>query len=276
MAIATGAVQEAYVGTTYQTALGIVTGGEWGDDAKLVLREGIGGVGTYVAGLMDPGATLDIIPVDSNCLLDKVLRASYPVGALTAFKLHIGDDANGRYGAAWYVDSADISMSVENALAVKYALRHDGKFTTGTNANTYSSPKTTFEWYRGAVTVAGSAAQAISFSASVKNNLIQRPTLDSKVAASLRYAAALDVGPQEVEVSVEFLTDPALNLTGDALATATVVCTANNGTGTYTFTMTSGKVSKWSSALADSKKHKTYAVTYVLDHNSSAFTIAYA
>ncbi len=288
MAINTGAVQYALTGTggAFDKSVGIVTGGEWGEDAALVLREGIGGIGTWVTDMKVWGATLDVTPVDIYGLLTSIKRTSYPAGMPPDIELEMGDDANGLQGTHWTVDTADIALSVNAPLTVKYGLRTYEKLTViagkgrvGFPVGGYDPALTTFEWYRGVAQLESTDADVRSISIAIKNNLIERPTLNTKVDDSRPYADHLDAGPEEVEVTVEYLTDHSVNLTGDALATANVSVVAVSSAVvpvTATISVATATVSDWSCALTDSKKHKIYTVKYLLDYNSNALTLTCA
>ena len=275
--MATGAVQKVLTGVAYDVAVGIVAGGSWGEDGNTTVREGIGGVGVIVPGLNVYKTSFDVLPVDASCLADKVLRASYPVGALTAVPLDVGDDELNIQEAAWLCNSMEASMDAEGALQISYEFWTRVKPTKSTgSAETYAPVKTTAEWYNAAATLAGSPADFKSLSFSVQNNLIVRPSLDTAAADSRRYPEGLEPGPEVVTATAVYNADPDHDLELDALPTATVVLTASTSNDTpvvITFTGTTMKVLNWSSQFVQSGTLKEFSVEYGLDHNSGGFAI---
>ena len=280
--MATGAVQYVLTGASYDTAVAIVSGGSWGEDANVATREGIGGVGVIVPGLQMYRASFDVVPVDANCLLDKVLRASYPAGALTAVQLELGDDELGIQDGGWLVDACEFAMSVEEPLSISYDVVTPSKVTKTSGAGEVGFPgyipgDTTVEWYNGDVTIGGSSYDCRAITGRVRNNLMPRPTLDTKTSGSRRYPEALDVGPEEVELTAEFWASPDHDLNGDDLATATIQVQGQTSAAspkTITLAATTTKVVNWETSFVDAREQKVYTVSYRLDANSGDFSIA--
>ena len=277
--MATGAVQYVLGGAGYNVPISIVTGGTWGEDGQPQVRSGIGGVGVVLAGPALPKVALNLMPTNAACLLGSVLRTVYPTGAPPNVPLEVGDNEWGEQLAAWKIDTAEIACEVEGALTANYAMIGAGKPTETAGGASYTPVKTTYEWYRGSVTVGGAAYSCRAISFSVANGLIPVYSLDDKVAASLRYPDSIDVGPEVVTADAEYWADPDHDLSGDDLPTATLVLIAVNNAypaSTVTVTGTSMKVVSWETGPVDSNAQKIYKASYALDHNSAAFTITVA
>jgi len=272
-----GQVQYAVVGDSYNTVPGMVDGGSWGVNTNVQTRSAINGVGAKVAGAALTVVTLNLRPVDTNCLLDKIIRSTSPHGLPSVVKLEAGDDEKGVKGASWYCHQAEIAMAAEAALSVNYTFHHSGKHTatTGVATPNYDSGGTTFEWYRGYVQADGSTFGCRSLKITVANNLIPVYDLSAKSTGSLRYPVALVAGPQQVTATAEYQAWPTHgnDLEGDELTTETIVAVAVNNASspaTYTFTLTDAKVISWSTAPVANNALKIYTVNYELDENDSS------
>lgn len=279
--MATGAVQYVLTGAGYDTGVSIVSGGSWGEDANVSVREGIGGVGSIVAGMQVYQANIEVLPADANCLLDKVLRSSYPAGPLASIPLEVGDDELGIQDAGWLVDGCEFGLSVNEALFVRYDLVTAGKPTRTLGSNEVGFPGyaplgTTAEWYKGSVSIGGADYQCRALTGRLTNNLFPRPTLDSRSAGTMRYVDAIDVGPEEVEVTAEFHAPPGHDLSGDDLATASIQVqseTSASPSTTITFSIADARVVSWSAPLVSAREPRVYVATYRTDVNSGSFSI---
>lgn len=269
----TGAVQYAFTGEAYTTAVGIVTGGEWGDDMNAKEVAGIGGLGAKIPGAQTTQATLDVVPVNNACLLDKILKATYPGGAPTGFPLCVGDDDDGRTAALWYVNSAEITLAVEEALAVSYGLYTFGKPTDGANTGSYAPPRTPLLWCEGAVTLDGADCDAMSVKISIDHGLIPRFSLNQKSDASRRHPDGGDAGAEKIEVTIECFEPGGFDTLGDDFdETDLVVTAASQGATktTWTFTLSNCKVVSAKSSLVGPDDRRMWTIALTHDWNVDA------
>lgn len=277
--MATGAVQKVLLktGAAYDVPIGIVSGGSWGEDANVTTRTGIGGVGVIVPGVQIYKTSFDVAPVNVNCLANKVLRASYPAGALPVVALDVGDNELNIPLDSWVCNSLEASLEKEGALQLSYEFWSVGKPTKGTgNAAAYAPPLTTCEWYNAAAQLGATAIEFEKISFSAGNNLIPRPVLNTAAVGSRRYPVALDVGDEVVTANAVYYANPSHDLSLDPLPLATLVLaapTSNATPVTITFTGTNMKVTDWSSSFVDGSAQKLYDVNYALNHNSGGFAI---
>jgi hypothetical protein len=276
MATARGGVQRAFTGESYDTPIGIVTGGEWGDDTSSKVVTGIGGTGVVIPGPQTTLAKLNVVPVNNACLLDKVLRTSYPAGLPTAFPLAVGDSTGSRTASAWYIDTAEMELKVGDALAVSYGVAaFPGKPTTTALSGAWAPPKTPLMWLEGKVWLDGADCDAESCKISVKNDVLAQFSLNAKTDGSRRHPDGGDSGAEKVEADIVFFTDPGHDLLGDDLDTATIILqAANQATSptTYTFTAAGGKATTYKSSLVDGDARRMYTVHYQYDYNLATIT----
>ncbi len=279
--MATGAVQYVFGGVGYDQPLGIVSGGEWGDDANPITVEGIGGVGVIVPGPVAARATLEIAPVDEHCLLDKILRVAgtyggYPAGLPPAVPLHLGDDASGIISATWRISSATVRLAVNDVLRVSNNLVAVGKPSRGVNAAEYDVPRTPFVWHDGHVHVDDDDCNVISAEFSIENGLDPAFTLNEKSAGSRRWNEDIDVGPEVIGVTLVFRENPGHELDGDALETADLLLTVQNLAETplvATFEAEGGKVVGQSTSLQTGGGVREWTARYVFDYSTEALSI---
>lgn len=280
--MANGAVQYAFTGDTYTTPIGIVTGGEWGDNAQPITIEGIGGAGVIVGGPMQAEASLEVAPVDANGLLDKILRTTagtyggYPAGEPPAFKLHLGDDASGIISAYWQVASATINFAVGDVLKASYKLISSGKPTRGVNATVYTIPQTPFVWHDGSVTLDAGTAEVVSCELSIENGLAAYHTLNAKSENSRRWNDGCDSGSEIITANLTMRENPGHELDEDELEEADIVLTAVSMAGsplTATFTLTNAKPTVQNTRLVTAGAVREWTVTYNADPNEGALTI---
>jgi len=275
--MATGAVQYAFTGDDYKTPLGIISGGEWGDNANPIVVEGIGGAGAIVPGPTQAEATLEVTPVDTSGLLDKILRSAgtyggYPAGKPPQFKLHVGDDADGIYCSTWQVSGATVNFAVGDVMKVSYKLIATGKPTRGVNANTYTVPKTPFVWHNGSVQVDGADCEVTACELAIENGLTAYHTLNSKTAGSKRWNDGCDSGSEVITCNLTFRENPGHALDGDALEECAIVLTALSLADTplsATFTLTDAKPVTQNTRLVAAGAVREWTVQYQLDHNVS-------
>ncbi len=266
----TGAIQYAFTGASYDTAVGIVTGGEWGDDTAAKKVSGIGGMGVVIPGAQVTNVSMDVVPVDANCLLDKILKSSYPGGMPTGFPLSVGDDDAAHAGALWYIDTAEIDLSVDEALSVSYGIMYPGKPTTTANTATYAPPRTPLLWCEGAVTLDGADCDAESVKISINHGLMARHSLNQKTNDSRRHPDGADAGPEVIEVTLECFEPGGFDLLGDDLPeTDLVVTAASQGSTvtTWTFTLSNCKVVSAKSSLVGPDERRMW--TLVLQHDDN-------
>jgi len=278
--MATGAIQFALTGVAYDQPLGIITGGDWGAGMETEEREGVGGVGVTVGKRILPKVSLDLLPVDANCLIGSIKRATYPYSLPTAIPLKVGNTGRFCSAATWYCNAATITLEEGGALVFSgLEMLLGSKPTWGAGATAFAPGTTTFEYGNAAVTVGGSASKARRISIAIKNNLIPDYNLDTKTSGSRLYAAALEAGPEEVDIDVEWFTDPAHELSVDTLPTATLSCVISNNAGTpktITATVTTPKVLDWSEKLVNARTRKLVTAKYRLDQNSGGLTLSIA
>lgn len=263
----------------YDVWPGIVqAGGRWGSSANQQKREGIQGTGVVVAG---PGLAVvnySLQPTDGNGFHDCILRASQ--NALpTAAQQEIGDDVKSEKGDAWYCNSAEIVCEAGGCLVIAYEWTYQGEPTDDTGGTTITKVKTTFEWYRGYVTLEGSPAACRRIAFRIANNLIPRYDLNSK-GSSKRYPTVVAPGAEVIGASAVYYADPGHDPTADELEIAdlVLVCVNNAGTPqTFTFTGTDMKVGECNQSLKTSNELYEYECAYALDDNDlTGFTIGFA
>jgi hypothetical protein len=283
--MANGAVQYAFTGNTYTTPVGYIVGGEWGDNANPITIEGIGGAGVIVGGPTQAECSLEVAPVDANGLLDKILRTTagtyggYPAGEPPAFKLHVGDDADGLYLATWQVASAGINFAVGDVLKVSYKLIGTGKPTRGLNANTYTIAQTPFIWHDGSVQIDSANAEVISCDLSVENGLKAYHTLNAKSADSRRWNDGADSGSEIITCNLTLRENPGHELDEDELEEADIVLTAVNTAEsplTATFTLSNAKPTVQNTRLVPASSQREWTVTYNANPNEGALVITVA
>jgi len=281
--MASGAVQYAFTGDTYSTPIGIITGGEWGDNASPITIEGIGGAGVIVAGPTQAEATLEVAPVDNNGLLDKILRSAgtyyggYPAGEPPAFKLHLGDDASGIYAATWQVASATINFAVGDVLKVSYKLIASGKPSRGINSNEYTVAQTPFVWHDGSLQLHSDDAEVVPCQLSLDNGLKAYHTLNSKTAGSRRWNDGCDSGSEVITCNLTLRENPGHALDADELEEADIVLTAVSLATTpltATFTLSNAKPTVQNTRLVAATAVREWTVTYNADPSSGALTIS--
>lgn len=266
----TGAVQYAFTGDTFTTAIGVVTGGGWGDDTADKTVTGINGMGIVIPGAQVTTVDLEVVPVDANCLLDKILKSSYPDGHPTGFPLCVGDDDDGRRGALWYIDTTEVTLAVDEALAATYGIMYPGLPTTGANVSSYAPPKTPLLWCEGAATLDGSDADAESVKISINNGLMARHSLNQKTNGSRRHPDGSDAGPEVIEVTLECFEPGGFDTLGDDHdLTDLVVTAASQGSTvtTWTFTLNNAKVTSAKSNLVPSDSRRMWTLVLKADHN---------
>lgn len=263
--------------------VGQLLGGQWGEDINMQERGGIGGAGVNVPGAQFAAARVQYLPVETtNYLLDKVLRASYPNGAMTSITLEVGDDELGIKSTAWNVHEAELTMEAEAALQANLLLHLlSGKHTREAGAGSHAAcAGTTFEWYRGHAKVGTANAGLRRVSFTVRNNLVPFWSLNDVAAASARFPEYGNKGNEIVRIAAVYLVDPDENLSLDEMqAIGTLVGTCINDAAvaqTITLTATTPQIHSWSTAPAAHDALKTYDVALGLNPNSGAFTIAAA
>ena len=273
MAGTTGVVQAAMVGGSYNTPVGIVTGGTWGEDTQAVVRTGIGGVGTWKAGAALPTVSgLTYFPVDTNALTDEVCRATYPNGTHSSCYLKVGDSEKSIAGTAWYVNRTDISCEVDGAVQMTQDLLLFGKPTISTGVEVPTTPKTVYTWYNGECQVGGANKGIRAFKLSVDNAYQAFYSMNSKTDGSYRYPEYGVQGAEKVELSLQFLAWPTMDLSDDVITTlgTVVLRMVNDATSAKTLTVTvaTPKIISWQSGVVDNDTLLTYDAVLRLDYNS--------
>lgn len=279
---ATGLVHYALGGAGFNTPIGLDIGGRWGEDINAQLRGGVGGVGVYVGGASVSAVEASYLPVDANCLVDKITRASYPNGALSAIPLEVGDDERGIQSAAWNVNRAEVTVETEAALAMNLALLlTSGKKTRTAGGGDHSAaPKTTFEWYRGSCKIAGANAGVRRAAWTLENSVVPFHSLNTVVAGSQRFPEYGSKGNEMVALALVALQETAIDLTADEIVTvASVIGTCINNAGspvTITITSTTPTVTSWDTSPSAHDALKEISYSMVHDPNSSNFTLGIA
>ena len=277
--MATGAVQFALGGASYDTPIGLVDGGSWGEDTQAAVEESIGGIGEIVAGPALPTASLSYRPVSTDSLLLSIIRASYPAGIPAYIPLHVGDGERGIKSLYWLCNTAELACEAEGSLTVDMELLLMGKPTFTSGGGDHSGVAvTTLRWYRGSVKVGTSNMEARAARFKVDNGLIAGYTLDAGTSASLRYPDSYDIGAEKPDITCEYYAYPSHDLSGDEITTADIVMICNTVSDGFTVTVTAtgAKVIDWSTGPVLSDGRLLYSVNYRMDWNSGAFTIAAA
>jgi hypothetical protein len=265
---ATGIVHYMLGGGSYDTPIGLEPGGRWGEDINVQARGGIGGVGVNVPGAQISAVEASYIPVDANCLIDKILRASYPNGALTAIPLEVGDDERGMQSASWNANRAEIITEAEAALMLNLALLlTSGDHTRTAGGGDHSTcPKTTFEWYRGKTQIGGANAGVRRAAWTVENNIVPFYSLNNVVAGKQRFPEYGAKGNQMVSLAIVALQETAVDLTSDEMqAVGNVIATCINDAGspvTITITSTAPDAFAWDTGASahDALKEINYSL----------------
>lgn len=262
--------------------IGQILGGQWGEDINMQERGGIGGAGVNVPGAQFTAVRMQYLPVDSACLVESILRASYPNGALTDITLEVGDDELGIKSTVWNCHEGELTMEAEAALQMNLLLHLlAGKHTRETGGGSNSAcAKTTYEWFRGHAKIASANAGLRRVSAAVRNNTVPFWSLNDVAAASARFPEYGVKGNEIVRLALAFLVDPDKILTNDEMQTlGTLVGTCINNAvspSTITITATTPQIYSWSTGPVGHDTLKTYEVAAGLDPNSGAFTLAEA
>lgn len=277
---ATGIVHYILGGGSYDTPVGLDPGGRWGEDINVQKRGGVGGVGVNVPGAQVSAIDATFIPVDANCLLDKVIRASYPNGALTSVSLEAGDDELGLRSSAWKVQRAVVTVEAEAALqmALMFVLASGKHSRTSGGGNHSSCPLTTFEWYRGHCKIAGSNAGIQRAEWTLENNVVPQFSLNEVASGSERFPEYGPIGNEIVSLALTALTDRSVNLTNDELQTvASVVATCVSNAGspvTATITSTTPSVTAWDTSPSAHDALKQISYSMIHDDNSGNFALS--
>ncbi len=268
---ATGLVHYALTGTT---PIGILLGGRWGEDISVQERGGIGGAGTNVPGAQFSAIQVQYLPVDSSCLIDKILRASYPNGAMTAINLVAGDDEVGISSAAWQAHQASIKMEANAALEMNLtAYLLSGKPTRTAGGGDHSTcAKTTFEWYRGSAKVGGVNAGLRSVEFQISNSLVPFWSLNYVNTGSERFPEYGVKGNESTRIAAVYLVDHAENLTNDEMQTiGTLIATVVNNAGspkTITVTATTPQMHSWETGPTAHDQLKAINASLGMDINT--------
>jgi len=280
--MANGLVEYALGGVSYDTPVGIITGGRYGQDVNAEKRSGVGGVGTWKPTRHDPSVRLDYLPVDVNGLLTSILRASYPDSQPTSIPLEVGDDEYGQQGATWKVATAELNWAVGAAFSVGLDLLYFGKPTETSGAGDHSGcPKTTFECYRGTVQLDGSDMTLRSLKVNVDNQYEPLRSGNSKAATAYLYPESGTIGAQVVTATGEVMVMHGEDLSGNEIpaTTGNIVATAVSDADsplTTTLTLVTPHVVSWEKAFTDNRGNKIYTVQYALDDSDDGITIACA
>jgi hypothetical protein len=278
MAVETGIATYALTGGSYANALHLVRPGtRWGQGAPSQSRDALSGA-VKVGGAIVEIARVQLFPVDANCLIDKVLRAT--LGALPPDAiLELGNSSKSIKDTAWKCNACEIECEANGALQVSYEFVNATKPTYSTGGSPGTLVKTTFEWWRGSVTTGGANKKARRIRFRIGNNIQAAFDLGSK-ASNKRYPTSLAVGAMTVEAEVEYMDDPGHDTSADELPTSTIVLTAVNNAGTpktITATATSMKVPQWYFEPGGASQFNRYTVPYEQDDNDlTGFTLAIA
>lgn len=280
---ATGIVHFAMGGAGYDEHIGLIISGRWGEDVNVQERGGTGGVGTMVGGAQATVIDgLTYLPVDANCALDELVRASYPNGDLTAIPLEVGDDERSIKSALWEVNRAVVTMEQSAALqAALTLLLTSGKHTRDTGAVDYSScPKTTFEWFRGHAKIAAANAYLRRVEWTLENRIVPFWSLNEVASGSERFPEYGVKGNEMCGLAVTAHVETDTDVTADELITvASVIGTCvNNADSPVTITITSTlpNVYSWDTGPAahDALKEINYQMGH--DANSGNFGVGIA
>jgi len=279
MAGATGIVHYAL---TSSAPVGQLLGGQWAEDIGVQERGGIGGVGVNVPGQQLSAARVQYLPVDANCLVGSVLRASYPNGAMTAINLEVGDDELGLSGSTWQCNEAVATMEANAALQLDLLVHLPaGKATRTAGAGVHSTcPKTTAEWFRGSAKVGAANAGLRRVQFTIRNNLVPFYSLNEVAAASQRFPEYANKGNEQVSIAAVYLVNHGENLTLDEMQTiGTLIATALTNASpavTITFTATTPQMHSWSTGPTAHDQLKAIEATLGLDPNNGGMAIAIA
>lgn len=259
--------------------IGMVTGGTWGLNSNASKRRGIGGRSYIQGGLMYPTLTLTYLPGSTNCLLTSVLRTVYPGGLPPAIStLEVGNDTTADQFAASYVNTAELEVSVDEALSVNLEVVNLGPTSAGTAARTMAELPT-FEWYDAVVGLGvygETNLDAQRIRVAINNNLQLTGSLDTK-ASDLRYADIIAAGREEVTVEVDVLTDPGYDMGADYIKEEAIAVslTAGNGISTITVAVTEAVPVEWTQALV-TDDWALWTVRCEVEDNSEGVTITVA
>jgi hypothetical protein len=264
----------------YDTPIGQLLSGRWGEDVNVQERGGTGGTGTMVGGQQATVIDgLTYLPIDKDsCAIDKILRASYPNGALTDIPLDVGDDERGIRSAVW--EAQRTVMTIEAGAAFQMALTAlltTGKHTrTGGGLDHSSCPKTTFEWHRGHVKIASSNAGLRRCAWTVDNRIVPFWSLNEVASGSERFPEYGVKGNEMATLDIVALVETAADLTADELITvATVIGTAVNAADTpetITITSTTPEVYAWDTGPTAHDALKE--INYRMGHDANSGNLA--
>ncbi len=273
----TGAVQYALWsadGWTTVNPVGKVIGGQRGLDANARARRSIAGQESIVGGLMVPRISFEYLP-ETAALLQYIKRSAYPAGAVPEIGLEAGVDSEGMRLSACKCNRCIIDLAVEMALSVQMEFWSPNPPTATAGGTMAAVGQPTFEWYDGSVTCGGASYQARRVRIQLDNNLHAAASLDAKAAGEKRYPDALVEGYEEVAILAEYLADPAHDLCGDSLPTATIQLACTNGAETITFTATDAIPIRWRQEFV-ADELAVWRVEYRLPANSGNFSITVA
>lgn len=248
MAVSTGILQYLVwgVGATPTAAVGTVTGGEIGPGVNpIVHREGIRGQDYIAGGLIDISGSADFLVEDESDanIVEYALRSSYTTPAMTALSFEGGTTNNiGHLHTGVYINTLSLRQSVGEALVASIAWMGTGYTRTGTPSAKSARTGKPYEWERSTFTIDSGTYVVQAITLNLNNNLAAYASLDTATANSMRFPDALNIGSEDLDMSV-VLMSPAdqstlFDLTADVIdVDVDVVWVANNGTRKLTVTV---------------------------------------
>lgn len=271
MAVETGIAVWANTGAGLTTPLHLLKAGvQWGKGAPSQSREALSGA-VKVAGPKLPKISLGLFPVDANCLIDKILRATETAQPADV-PLVVGNSSNSCSSAAWKINVAELVLEANGALEITYELVQAAAPTYGAGSTPGTKVKTTFEAWRGSVTTGGADKKARRIRVRFHNNYQPAHDLGAKASHKLN-PTSIAPGPEVVEAEIEYMDDPSHDCDTDEMPTSTIVLAAVSNASpakTITVTLTDMKVPEWYYKAGGAKTFGLYTVPYESDENNIA------